>query len=85
MNNEKKEKIVRALKDKGVNLPCPRCGDLNFEVVGQTVFSLNDSPCDIVLGGPAVPAALVVCSNCGFVTFHALGPLNLMPEAEKRT
>lgn len=79
MDNERKTKIAKALRDKGVKLPCPRCASINFEVVGQTILPLNDNPNNIILGGPGVPAALIACSNCGFVTFHALGALNLMP------
>jgi hypothetical protein len=83
MDDEKKTKIANALKTKGVKLPCPRCNSLNFEVVGQTVLQLNDNPNILMLGGPGVPAALVACSNCGFVTFHALGALNLMPNVKE--
>jgi len=78
MDDETKTKIANALKNKGVKLPCPRCASLNFEVVGQTFISLNDNPNAITLGGLVLPAALVTCSHCGFVTFHALGTLNLM-------
>ncbi len=82
MIEERKLKIAEALKDKGVKLPCPRCGGLNFEVVDQTVLSINDNLNVIKLGGPSVPAALVACSHCGFITFHSLGVLNLMPKDE---
>lgn len=80
MIEERKLKIAEALKEKGVTLPCPRCSGLNFEVVDQTVLSINDNLNMISLGGQSVPAALVACSNCGFITFHALGLLNLIPK-----
>ncbi len=80
MEQEKKEKIAVALRDKGVKLPCPRCASANFEVVGQTLLPLNENPNVVNLGGPAIPAAIVACSNCGFITLHALGPLKLMPK-----
>ena len=79
MDQEKKEKLVQALRKKGVKLPCPRCGSSNFEVVGQSVIPLNDNPSVYSIGGPAVPVGIVACSNCGFITLHALGSLNLMP------
>ena len=82
MIKEKKIKIIESLKNKGVKLPCSRCGGLNFEVVDQTTFSINENLNAVQLGGPSVPAVLVVCSNCGFITFHSLGVLNLMPKNE---
>lgn len=83
MDEEKKTKIANALRNKGVKLPCPRCNSLDFEIVGQTFLPLNDNPGVITVGGPGVPAALVACSHCGFVMFHALGPLNLMPSVNE--
>jgi len=83
MDNEKKTKVANALKSKGVNLPCPRCGSMNFEVVGQTFLDLNDKPNVVILGGPSVPMAIITCSHCGFVTLHALGALDLMPNVKE--
>ncbi len=76
MDPEEKIKLAQAFKNKGVKLPCPRCSSINFEVVGKTALPLNDNPQAIVIGGPTVPAALLACSDCGFITLHALGILN---------
>lgn len=81
MDDDKKNKIAQALSKKGVKLPCPRCGGINFEIVGQTLLALNENP-NTYNFGPAVPCAMVACSNCGFITLHALGPLNLMPQSD---
>lgn len=83
MEEAKKLKIIDALKVKGVNLPCPRCGSKSFQVIGATLLQLNDNPNSVVLGGPSVPAAVVACSNCGYLTNHALGALGLMPQVEE--
>lgn len=80
MDFQSKERIIKALKDKGVNLPCPRCATLRFEVVGQTVLYLNDDPLNIRIGGDGLPSAIIACSHCGFIMLHALGGLNLMPQ-----
>jgi predicted nucleic-acid-binding Zn-ribbon protein len=74
-----KEKIAQALYNKDVTLPCPRCTSSNFEVVGQTLLTLNEDPHIVTLGGPALPSAIIACSNCGYITLHALSSLNLMP------
>jgi hypothetical protein len=82
MNQEKKEKIIKGLLEKKVNQPCSRCQSLNFEVVGQTFILLNEDPKVFAVGGPAIPSAVIACSQCGFITLHALGPLGLMPKKQ---
>ncbi len=79
MNSDKKEQIATSLRNKEVNLPCPRCSKVKFEVVGQTLLSLNEHPSTITIGGPALPTAIIACSNCGFISLHALSALDLMP------
>lgn len=80
MNEKIKEKVIEALHKNGVELPCPRCSSINFEVVGQTIVSLNDNARVLTLGGPAIPSAIIACSHCGFMTLHALSSLNISPE-----
>ena len=82
MNQQRKETIIKALKEKGVSLPCPRCKSSNFQVVGQTTLSMSENPSIVSLGGMVVPAALIACSKCGFITLHALGSLGLMPNSQ---
>lgn len=84
MDEEKKKQVALALVHKGVNLPCPRCGGKNFEVVGQTFLPINDNPNFLLVGGPMVPSIIIACSNCGFLTLHALEPLHLLPPKEKK-
>jgi hypothetical protein len=80
MDQVLKEKIIKALQDRKVSQPCPRCQATGFDVVGQTSVALNDNPSVATLGGLVVPAALIACSQCGFITLHALGSLDLMPK-----
>ena len=80
MNHKDKDAIINALKEKNVVLPCPRCESSNFQVIGQTAISINENPTVISLGESAVPAALIVCTQCGFITMHALGSLGLIPK-----
>jgi hypothetical protein len=79
VDKERSERIIRALSDKGVNKPCPRCGHLHFGVVAETLIPINSEPGVIHLHGPSVPTVIVACNNCGFVTQHALGALGLAP------
>ena len=79
-----REEVARIIRQRGVNLPCHRCGSTTFTVVdGYSRLVLQDEiTTSIVLGGNTVPVALVGCSNCGAITPHALGALGLLPNAE---
>lgn len=72
--------IVKRLQDRGVNRPCGRCGHDKFTLVdGYAVFGLvmqlESENVERLL-----PSVCVACSKCGFVTFHTLAPLGLLPE-----
>lgn len=69
MNNKDKNRVIDALKEKGVDFPCPRCDGFDFEIVDQTNIILQEKK--------IMPSAIIVCSDCGFVTFHSLGVLGL--------
>ena len=84
VNPERSKLIVEALKHKGVNKPCPRCGHLHFGFVAETNIPINDNQARIIVGGPVVPTVIVACSNCGFVTQHALGALDIPAEEPAR-
>jgi hypothetical protein len=79
-SSEFQEDVVKRLRDKGVNRPCPRCNKAEFALVdGFAVFGLverldADSATDLV------PSVCVACRNCGYLTFHALAPLGLLPK-----
>ncbi len=77
MDQKKLDEIVRALIAKGVNKPCPRCGNDKFTVVGDGLVQLQEDPTVFAVGGPAVPTVIVACDNCGYVSQHAKGSLGL--------
>ena len=79
-----RKKVADLLQAKGVKLPCHRCGSLKFSVIdGYTNYPVQpELSGGIIIGGPTVPAALVVCENCGAMTAHALGALGLLPSGE---
>jgi len=80
-----RDKLAKRLKDRGVKLPCHRCGSVEFTVIdGFTNFPVqSELSSNIIIGGPSVPVALVACNYCGAITPHALGPLGLLPKQEK--
>lgn len=68
-----KVKYSDLLTQKGANKPCHRCGHKTFSIMeGYSFLPLNDK-LGSILGGPTIPAILIVCNNCGSITPHALG------------
>lgn len=79
------DEIVRILTERGVRLPCNRCGSNKFTVIDSySFFNLQDIPTGIRLGGTTIPVALTACENCGAITPHALGALGLLPKQEEQ-
>jgi len=85
MDEEQKRKIIKVLQDKGAVLPCSRCGSQKFTLIDgyfnqplQQHISNN-----LIIGGSSIPLVGVVCDRCGFIAYHAIGALGLMPQAEE--
>jgi len=77
MDRNRQEQIIIALKEKGVTQPCPRCRNLEFEVIGETKILLTDRRNFLTLQHSELPVILVSCSNCGYITHHATALLGL--------
>lgn len=83
---EAKERIVKALTDRGVNAPCPRCGNNTFFLLdGYFRYPLEQrlGGATLHIGGPAVPAVVTGCERCGFLASHAVGALGMLDEDGK--
>ena len=60
------------------------CQNDNFDLVDSYIRNdLQDDLTSVSIGGRAIPAAAIVCSNCGFISQHAIGALGLMPNSAK--
>jgi predicted nucleic-acid-binding Zn-ribbon protein len=68
MDKKRQEEIIKLLNPKGVNEPCPRCRNPQFELVGESTMQLNQ---ETPIGPPIIPVILVACKNCGYITSHA--------------
>jgi ribosomal protein S27AE len=80
LSPEQRERIIKALQDRGATRDCPRCGNKSFAVLGgyfnhPLQFNLGG----LQLGGPSIPTAVVACTTCGWLAEHALGALGLLP------
>ena len=81
MNQEERDRIIGALNERGVTLPCSRCGNNNFTLI-DGYFNHTFQPQlngNVILGGPSIPSVGVVCSRCGLINYHAVGALGLLP------
>jgi hypothetical protein len=88
MSPEQKDKIIDALtermKKQNRGFACPMCGNNHFVLLDS--YLRNDVQEDfesVRLGGPSIPATVIVCSNCGFMSQHALGTLGLLPKKKE--
>ena len=80
MKKVEKEEIIEQLLKKGVDRPCPRCGNDAITLVdGFFNQTVQDDASDFVIGGASIPTIVTACTNCGFLSQHALGVLGLLP------
>jgi ribosomal protein S27AE len=62
---------VRALELK----PCPRCGAANW-IAEQQSLLVSGPAARFVIPPPHVPALLLTCTKCGFLSYHSVKVLN---------
>ena len=80
MDSARSKLIIETLNKKGVNKPCPRCGHPHFSVVAEAEITVVEDTRWRAAVPQALPIVVVACSNCGFVSQHALGPIGLLEE-----
>jgi predicted RNA-binding Zn-ribbon protein involved in translation (DUF1610 family) len=84
-NEELKEKIIVALRDRGAKLRCPRCGGVEFGVVdGFHMTVLSRESDDIAIEGRTLVNAVVICTKCGYIAEHSMVGLGLVPPSETK-
>lgn len=85
MTEQEKEKIIQKLREKNVNLGCPRCNNKNFTLVnGYFKQIIQNDLKNTALGGPSIPFVMTVCVNCGFISQHALGAIDMLPKKQPK-
>jgi hypothetical protein len=79
LTQEQKNKIIARLMERGAKLPCPRCGNNKFTLLdGYFTQLISTEVGAYVLGGPSVPSVVTACTQCGYLSQHALGALGLL-------
>ena len=85
MDQEKKKEIIRILNERGVRLPCPRCGNPSFILIeGYFNEMIQPNTNTLNIGGPSIPSIITACSRCGYLSQHALGVLGLLPNKTEK-
>ena len=80
-----RQEYIDELLNRNAQNPCHRCGNNKFALLdGYSYFPIQEKLGGTVLGGPNVPAILVVCNNCGAVTPHAIGVFKPFDNNEKK-
>ena len=74
-----KDQIVQLVTQKNISSTCPRCGKAtSWELVdGFVHFDVSADTEARQIGERAFPAVALACNQCGYLTFHATGPLGL--------
>lgn len=81
MKDDDKLRIITELNNRIGSFLCPMChkGQLKF-VDSYSSYPLSDEYTKINIGGKIIPFVMLVCDNCGYVSQHALGTLNILPK-----
>lgn len=88
-SQEQKEEISKVLTSRlqknGKITVCPMCNNGQFTLADAYISNtLQDDLKVTMLGGQTIPAIAIVCTNCGFISQHALGSLGLLPPSEEK-
>jgi len=83
LTNEKKKILKDRIEERIDTFSCPMCHNDDF-IIGDGYFInvLNDNLSKLTLEGKGIPTIPIICKNCGFISQHALGMLELLSGEE---
>ena len=73
-----KHRIIDALKERGAG-SCPRCRDSQWTVSEYSRIEVQATMDRNSTERTTIPAIMIVCEHCGFISQHALQPLGIWP------
>lgn len=82
IDEEEKQRLVLRLNEKFAQngLVCPMCHHNHFSLADGYVNNfMQDNFNGAVIGGTSIPAIPIICTNCGFISMHAIGVLGMLP------
>ncbi len=84
LSESEKKEIIQKLSDRNMKTVCPMCGQNKFIIAdGYFNHPMQPNLQGFIIGGPSIPSIAIVCSNCGFMSQHALGVLGLLKGNKK--
>jgi hypothetical protein len=75
MDARRRDMLVNLLRNKGVSLPCPRCGHLHYSMIGESILQVSAGGGLLGEFTQDLPTVVLGCVNCGFITHHAISAL----------
>ena len=84
MNDKDKKQIWDKILKIIPNPECPMCHNRKFAIMDSYFLNpvIEDYHHASVFMRKSVPAASIICTNCGFISQHALGILGLLDKNE---
>jgi hypothetical protein len=83
LSDAEKQDVIDVLNQRIKNLQCPMCQNKGFIIAdGYFIHTIQTDLSQLQLGGTHIPTVAIICKHCGFVSFHALGVLGLMPPSQ---
>jgi hypothetical protein len=78
ISTDDKQRIITALKSRGAG-SCPRCRDSQWTVSEFSRIEVQATMERDSVERTTIPAIMIVCEHCGFISQHALQPLGVWP------
>lgn len=77
MTENQKTTLIKQLTarlNKNQQFKCPMCGESSFTILdGFFINPIQEDFKCLQFGSNSIPAVSLICSNCGFISQHALG------------
>jgi hypothetical protein len=88
LSPEFRQQIAEAMGERHLNVPCPSCASDDFQLIdgycSQPVLRMDAGGEQFVPHSRLVLIA-IECANCGYLRYHHLARLGLVPEGARWT
>ena len=75
-----RDQLLLALQQRKAKSICQVCERNDWTIVDQAIgLPITDLSGSVIIPSPQIPAACLICNNCGNVRLFALGALGLLP------
>ncbi len=83
LDEETKNQFLAKLKEKEVKGNCPMCGHNDWIMADELLGIPLTTPTGGISLGPIIPAASLICANCGNIQSFSAVMLGLMKKKEE--